>query len=76
MESGSLTYVLRRYFLVLQVSQLITRIEGLEKELSIANQKSHDEINEQQVTQNNVLKKQLRETLRHFSSKTNGEKCF
>ncbi|XP_073233659.1 uncharacterized protein [Porites lutea] len=31
-----------------EVSQLITRIEGLEEELSIAKQKGHDEINEQQ----------------------------
>jgi len=56
--------------LALQVSQLITRIEGLEEELSIAKQKRHDEINEEQV------KKQLLETLRQFSSKTNCEKCF
>ena len=54
--AGCLPYVLLRCFLVLQVSQLITRIEGLEKELSIAKQKGHDEINEQQVTQNSLLK--------------------
>ena len=42
--------------MVLQVSQLITRIEGLEEELSIAKQKGHDEINEQQVSQNSLLK--------------------
>ena len=54
--AGSLPHVLLRCFLVLQVSQLITRIEGLEKELSVAKQKGHDEINEQQVTQNSLLK--------------------
>ena len=53
----------------------MTRIEGLEEELSIPKQEGHDEINEQQVSQNST-KKQLRETLLHFSSKTNCEKCF
>ena len=43
------------WFLVLQVSQLSTRIAELEEELSIANQKGHDENDtEQHVSQLSV----------------------